>query len=324
MLKKLKMDALAADLSSVNALLASRSSRDDPTGVYQFRMRKAELERQLEETRASYNPHASVAIFFGGEPVQGSRGINADFAGGALDDVQELIRKCLAARELGALSERGRVPLKGNAQLVVTDVARGSFGFVLEEAGDDGAMIDTVLKDVVDEVAELLGQISSASEAEFQSATEALDGRILLSLRKFFKRLDDSEATVRLVEDERDVLLDRIAVNRARARTEAIEIDESGQEFQGALFLLPDSKRFELHTSKDGDAATLSGPVSRDVLRQLAGEAELGQPPINPREISRTDWRVLVKVREIRERGRTARTAFTLVRLIAPCSSAAN
>ncbi|MEI6002728.1 hypothetical protein H3V53_38215 [Paraburkholderia bengalensis] len=322
MLKKLKLNAVAADLAAVRALLNSRSIEEDPIGVYQFEQRKEELERQLQEINETNEAHASLAIFFGGGPVQGSRGINADFAGGALEDVQELIKKCLATRELGALAERGRVPLRGNAQLLVTDVARGSFGFVLEEAGGEMPLIDTVLKDVVDEVAELISNIASSDEPDFQSATESLDGRILLSLRQFFRRLDESEATVRVVEKDRDFLLDRGAVNRARTRTEAIEIDERGEEFEGTLFLLPDSKRFELHTQWGGESTTLVGPVSRDVLRQLAGEPELGEAPIDPRDVPRTAWSVRIKVREIRERGRAPRTAYTLVKLLRPSRKA--
>ncbi|MGQ7939536.1 hypothetical protein [Paraburkholderia sp. D1E] len=318
MLKKLERDALAADLAAVQNILDARSSDDDPIGVYQYEMRKADLEEKLSHIETKHDPHASLAVFFGGGPVQGSRGINADFAGGALEDVQELIKRCLATREIGPLAERGRVPLRGNAQMLVTDVARGSFGFLLEEADGDIPLIDTVLKDVVDEVAELVSRIASADEPAFVQATESLDGRILLSLRQFFRRLDEGEATVRFVEDDRDFLLDRSAVSRARNRTEAIDIDERGQEFEGTLFLLPDSKRFELHTMVEGQHVTLSGPVSRDVLRQLAGEPELDAAPIDPRDIPRVKWKVMVKVRQIRERGRATRTAYTLVKLIEP------
>ncbi|WP_157636882.1 hypothetical protein [Burkholderia ubonensis] len=316
MLKKLKRDALVADLNSVQGLLGARSLDEDPTGFLQYESRRQDIEDELVRLADVPDSHASLAVFFGGGPVHGSYGINADFAGGALEDVQELIKKCLATRELGQLPDRGRIPLRGNAQMLVTDVARGSFGFVLEEAGGETPLIDTVLKEVVDEVAELLGQIGSVDEHEFEKASEVLDSRILISLRQFFRRLDDGEATVRIVESDRDFLLDRASVSRARARTDAMEIEESGEEFEGDLFLLPDSRRFDMHTTIDGHAAAVSGSVTRDVMRQLEGQPELGALPIDPRDIPREPWRVILKVRKIRERGRAPRVAYSLARLI--------
>ncbi|WP_412024892.1 hypothetical protein [Burkholderia cepacia] len=316
MLKKLKRDALVADLTSVQGLLGSRTLEDDPTGFLQYESRRQDIEDELARLADVPDTHASLAVFFGGGPVHGSYGIDADFAGGALEEVQELIKKCLATRELGQLRDRGRIPLRGNAQMLVTDVARGSFGFVLEEAGGETPLIDTVLKDVVDEVAELLGQIGSVDERDFEAASEALDSRVLVSLRKFFRRLDEGDATVRIVESDRDFLLDRASISRARSRTDAMEIEESGQQFEGDLFLLPDSRRFDMHTSIDGHAVAVSGPVSRDVMRQLEGQPELGTSPIDPRDIPRQPWRVLLKVRTIRERGRAPRTAYSLARLI--------
>ena len=316
MLKKLERDALAADLAAVQGLLSGRSYDEDPTGVFQLEARKDELEEALEHIELRPESHAAMAVFFGGAPVQGSRGIDADFAGGALGDIQEIVRKRLSNIEVGPLAPTGRLRLSNNSQLLVTDVARGSFGFILEESGQDAPIIDTVLKNVVEDVADLISKIAGIDHQGFADATDSLDGRILLSLKQFFRRLDEHGATIRFVEGDRDFLLDRAAVKRARERTEDIEIAERAVPFEGTLFLLPDSRRFELHTELAGEKAVLRGGVDPEVLRQLAGQAELGAAPIDAREIPRSIWRVLLRTREIRERGREPRVVYRLSRLV--------
>ncbi|MFM0315986.1 hypothetical protein PQR36_13940 [Paraburkholderia nemoris] len=318
MLKKLEMDALQSDLASVEEMLASRTEEDDPSGFYQFTARKAELEQALALAEARPTAHAELGIFFGGGPVQGSRGINADFAGKALEDLQALVSKRFSGRENGRLGLRGPVPRAENSQLLVTDVMRGSFGFVLEESGADGDMVDTPLKEVVDEVADILSRVGAPDEAVFDEAAATLDERMLVTLKQFLQRLDESGATLRVVDGVRDFLLDRNAVALARQRTQAMEIEERGAEFTGTLFLLPDSRRFDMYTTEDGQPAILRGTVSRTAMGQLAGQGDLDQPAIDPRDIPRGTWRVEVRVREIRERNRVPRKVYTLSRLLGP------
>jgi hypothetical protein len=48
MLKKLQIDALNADLATVDALLASRSEDDDPVGWLQLKVRREEIEHEIQ------------------------------------------------------------------------------------------------------------------------------------------------------------------------------------------------------------------------------------------------------------------------------------
>ncbi|MBU9427282.1 hypothetical protein [Burkholderia gladioli] len=316
MLKKLEIDVLMADLASVEAMLASRTEEEDPSGYYQFSARKAQLEEAIARVGDRPETHAELGIFFGGGPVQGSRGINADFAGKALDDLQTLVSKKYSSKEVGPLGARGPVPRADTSQLLITGVARGSFGFVLEESGVDGEIVNTPLKETVDEITDILSRVGAADEAVFDEAASELDERTLVTLKQFFQRLDDSGATMRVVDGSRDFLLDRNAVSIARQRTQAMEIEERGEELIGTLFLLPNSHRFEFNPT-DG-RAVMKGTFGSNVVRQLEGQAELGQVAIDAREIPRRPWRVEIRTREIRERNRAPRQVFTLARLIAP------
>ena len=68
----------------------------------------------------------------------GSRGILANFGGKMLEIYQDLVSKRFAASELTEpLSARGAIPLRNNTQLLVTEVARGFFGFVLTQPSTD-------------------------------------------------------------------------------------------------------------------------------------------------------------------------------------------
>jgi hypothetical protein len=115
---------------------------------------------------------------------------------------------------------------------------RGSFGFVLEEHDADH-LIETSLKHVVDDVLDLIYRTSAPDEEAFETFTETVDPRVLASLRTFFSHLYSSGATMRLLEDERNIELPRDAIARAHARTDTIEIFETSTEASGVLYLLP-------------------------------------------------------------------------------------
>jgi hypothetical protein len=321
MLRKLEHDALAADLTAVEDLLASRSEDDDPIGHFQYSARKVELQEKLSQLGGRTDRHAEMGIFFGGRPVQGSRGINADFAGRALADLQSLITKRFSESEAGHLKQHGRLPFVDRSKMVVTNLIRGSVGFVLEESGDNAEILNTPLREVVDEVSDILFKVSADDEAIFDEAAVALDPRFLLSLKQFFVHLDEQEATLRIVNGNRDFLLDRHAVSLARNRVQQIEIEERRDELVGTIFLLPASRRFEFVTQMEGKSVTLAGPVSPQASAQIVGQQETGVSPIDVRQISQRPWRVEIQTREIRERNRASRKVYALVRLIEPTNT---
>lgn len=318
MLKKLEHDALTADLVAVESLLASRNEDDDPIGFIQFSYRKDEIEKKLRTLENRVVHHAELGVFFGGGPVQGSRGINADFAGKALDGLQTLITKRFSEVEFGHLKQRGRLPLVDRSKMLVTTVVRGSVGFVLEEAGDTAEIINTPLREIVDDVSDILSRFGSEDEAIFDEAAATLDQRVLGTLKQFFVLLDEQHATLRIVNGNRDFLLDRGAVTLARNRVQEIEIEEHGEEFIGTLFLLPESRKFEFLTNVDGIAVTLTGAVTHEAAAQLAGQQEIGVAPIDVRQIPQRPWRVEIQTREIKERNKALRRVYTLLRLIGP------
>lgn len=267
--KKLNIDSLSSEITTLNELLLSARESGDIVGEMQLEHRISELSsnlNSLKEEKLSDNS-ASVALFFGGQPVLGSKGIAADFAGTALEQFQDLISKIFANNEVGDLGKRGLVPFKVNSELMVTGLARGSFGFILDEMSDQVQLESSQLSHVIDKAAILLRDSAAQDDAVFESILEDLEPRTLTALRDLFKTLDSRKATLRVVEKELDFTLDGPSIHRAKIRTEATTIEESTTEIEGTLVgFLPENRKFEL---ADKAGKIYYGSANKEAVEQF-------------------------------------------------------
>ncbi len=141
-------------------------------------------------------------------------------------------------------------------------------------------MFDTALKELTAKVLMLLESSGSVDEEVFEHVAEDLDPRSLSALRDFFIDLDTSEATVRIVNDTKDMTMDAAAVHRARIRMEATQIDEEGGEISGTLLgFLPEHRRFELRPIDNPDD-TIYGSASKEATEQFTETIHSGTPAI--------------------------------------------
>jgi hypothetical protein len=306
MLRRLERDATKADLAAVEALLSARTPEEDPIGHLQFSKRAAALAQRLQELEAAPSTGAEVGLFFGGRPVVGSYGIMAEFGAKVISEFQNLISSTSAAAD-GTLGARGPVPQRDQTQLLLTDVARGSFGFILQQA-EEHELVDGPMKEVVSRAVDLVFRVASPDQEAFDDIADRVDGRVLGSLRSFFKILDDAGATVRFVEDEREFTLQRGEVVLARERTENATLEEAEEEATGTLYILPDARRFELH--RLGGEGVIKGTIAPDCLISLTG----GGPEVRPGIIG-TVQSVRMRVREIQSRGHGPKRSYALLSL---------
>jgi hypothetical protein len=307
--KKLRIDALRSDLAAVMQMVARSREFNDAIGEHQFAQRKESIEAQLRELTAIDEHIGSVALFFGGSPVIGSRGVEADFAGEALSAFQELVKKRLVVEEIGGIAARGPVANRAASQLLITDVARGSFGFLLEEAAAGDALADTELRVVIDQTSHLIADVASPDDGVFEDAMSNIDARTLISLKKFFDVLDTGRATIRLVEDDKEFNLQRPDVARARSRVDVMEVaEEEATDIVGVLYLLPQHKTFEL--IRDDTGETIYGKVEPGVIRRLVVAPAGGEPFVGRK------WRTVMKIRKVRQRGREEKVFYKLADLI--------
>lgn len=309
-MKKLEREVLAADRETVQSVLASIPDTD-PVGRLSFQSRLTEIDDAIASLEKQYDTLGSVALLFAGQPVLGSRSIDADFSSRILGSFQDLVTKSIAADEMGSLGQRGPIPQRSAAALSITQLVRGSVGFVLEESVTNGELVDSRVKQAIDDVVTVIGKTASPSEEDFELAVEALDPRILVSLKGFFRTLDEENAVIRIVEEEEDHMLDAQAVHRGRQRVEQIEIedDESDSIVGELLGILPDSKRFEMRLTSTGEI--IRGRVAAAYAQQYLELIEGRDQAITGR-----NWRTKMKIREVRERNRPPRKLFTLLGLL--------
>jgi hypothetical protein len=191
---------------------------------------------------------------------------------------------------------------------MLTDMARGSVGLVLEEVSPQGELTDTSLKVAVDQVVDLLADVGAPDEETFERATETLDSRQLGALQTLFRTLHDYGASVQFVEEDKERTLDEEYVARGRSRTEAMQIDErETTTITGRLLgIIPAHRRFELELLDTGE--TIYGAVAVDLARTYT-EQLLGS-------VEGRIWRTKMRIREIKRRNRPPRFSYTLLGLL--------
>jgi len=309
-MKKLERDALLADREAVQLLLGAMHA-DDVLGRVSFASRLEQINERLAQLDQHVELTASVALFFGGDPVFGSESIETDFTARVLTAFQAMVSKRLASDEYGSLGDRGPLPQGAHAPLAITELLRGSVGFLLEEGSKNQEIAATVVRGAVDQVTHLVDTAASEDPVAFEQTVEVLDHRLLISLRDFFRTLDDSHATVRIVEDERDTTLDRNAISRGRQRVETTQVeDRDSDTVVGELLgLLPESRRFEMRLRDTG--LVIRGTVAARYAATYLDLIERQRESL----VGRT-WRAKMKIREIREPNKAARELYTLIGLL--------
>jgi hypothetical protein len=315
-MKALEREALLADREAVRTILAETPD-SDPLGQLSFQSRLDAINTRLQELESTVETRGSVALMFSGSPVLGSRAIDATFVSAALKNFQELVRKRVAGEERGELAGFGPVPLHTQTNLAITDIVRGSMGFVLEESSHNENIADTAVKLAIDDVSQMVLSTSSENEVEFERAVENLDRRMHLALRKFFRTLDDNQASVRIVENERDMHLDVQAVHRGRMRVDAIEIkEEESEQLVGVITgILPDNHTFNM-VLESGEH--IRGAVAAAAVAAYLNSIQLpGEVPIVGRR-----WRVRMKIREVTEINSPPRRLYRLLGVLEPVAHA--
>lgn len=309
---KLNREAVERDVAAVRKLLAKRTAETDPIGFAQFSSRLRVLEQELAELHDTPANRANLTVYFAGSPVQGSRGIKADFAGRAVEAVQELVSKQFAQLEVGGMARTGPVAHRDTSDMILTEIARGSVGLVLEEADRNESLTKSELSTAVAKVAEDIDKTADTDATQFDEMLVDVDARYFAALKHFFELLDDARATVRLVDNEREVALDAVAVHRGRERTDAATVrDEDDVRLQGRLFLLPVARRFELRI---GAGESIHGNVSRDYAQQ-----EL-ERLLATTDVVNRDWVVRLRKRTVARPNREPLVRFTLLGLIEPAN----
>ena len=90
-------------------------------------------------------------------------------------------------------------------------------------------------------------------------------------------------------------------------------MEEHGTEYVGTLFVLPESRAFELKTTLHGVPVTLHGTVAQHLAEQFTGHAA---DSIDVRQLAMQPRRVEIFTRDIHERHRAPRKVHFLMRVL--------
>lgn len=271
--------------------------------------RLADLQQEIARLDARTDePTASAALFFGGRPVLGQRGIESEFAGTILTKFQDIVAKVLA-HETNGLGQRGVVANRAASTLHITNIVRGSFGFLLEEAGQQQQMFETPLRAAVEEATRLLDAFGVPDEEEFRAAIETIDDRLLATTRDFFNTMRSNGATLRLVSGETDRSFGTEAVERAAERATSTTVEDNEEVLLGQLGgVLPDAHQFEFRVGPP------QGTIRGRIDRALSAD-ELSR---YNRDWVNVDARARVRVKRVRRNEEVVRETFTLIGLEVP------
>lgn len=305
MMKKIERDFITANLATVEGLIREMTPSDFVTR-YGLESRRDELKAELDTLEAVDTPEASSALFFGGAPVMGSRGIRSDFGASAIARYQDLVSKVHAIRELGNLGERGVVPARELSKLQITGVVHGSFGFQFEELPEQLTMSDTRLKETVDQVSKLMIAFDEVDDDAFTAAVADVDDRVVAAVRDFFEFVRTGDATFRIVSGEIDKSFDQSSIARAIERARITSVREDDVTFSGSLNgVLPENRDFEYRT------ATERGVIKGKIAR-LIPDAEVA--------MMNRDWTakpsiITVHVKQVIRQSAVRRETFSLTKI---------
>jgi hypothetical protein len=235
MVRKIERDALESQLNGVQTLIAN-SDPDDFIGRLSLQYHQDQIGDQIRQLAASVVSTGSVVLSFEGGPVVGSRGIDTQFAATTLNMYQELISKQLAAMETGGLAQRGPVPSRSAGKLNITSLVHGSFGFQLEEdSSDEPEFVDSAVKQSISIVDDMISAFSSGSDQLYLNALSEVDGRVLISLKKFYNTLYKDSASLKITEDDRDITISQSSVLLAISRINDVEVQDTELSIVGEL-----------------------------------------------------------------------------------------
>ena len=160
----------------------------------------AERERELKDQIAAIplgSKESRAVLFFSGEPVHGSLGIDATFASRVLEPFQNMVMADYADRWHGKVGNRGRRHGEAQSRLLLTGLPRGSFGLELARAENDDLFVDGELADTLAHVTRLV-DAAARSDEDFAAELDEAAPRVVQNLRSFLEVIARGKAGLRL------------------------------------------------------------------------------------------------------------------------------
>lgn len=268
--------ALALDCNQLRRAekLAARALAHDPPPVIaaelrdlleQVHLRQVETEPKAYEGR-SLEP-AKARLTFGGKLVNGARSMSAQFFGDALSNFAKAVQYVGANQDIGQLPAKGQIPHKEDYDIAITGIARGSFGFQIEDASDglppqgQDTPVGGALKKITTILEASMDEAFYNADAWLAEETRNSDARALRAIEKFLRHIAANEATFALEFRRDEIRFTDVTQVRHSADRLSQNVREDDVILIGHFMgYLPNSKRVEFRVL-DTDVDFLDKPV---------------------------------------------------------------
>lgn len=298
----LSLEALQADREYVQRQI-EESPEDAWTTRLMWQDRLEDIDEQIAALEDAPSNLASVAVIFDGLPVIGARDIRLSFAADALSAYQSMVSTVYAARLSEALHDRGALRGLDHSRLFISDLARGSVGFILEElVVQQHEMFPTLLKDVVEDSTQLLSSLKYQEDDGFAAFVETTNPRLVAAVQQFAKVLAEAKASARIVGAQSEVFLSVEDVGELANQLRDVDVTTETIHVSGVLLgILPESHRFELKPLDDS-LSVIDGPASDDLVQKyLADDTFVRQTLKKPVRAQIAQTRTYRNARQVRE-----------------------
>ena len=223
------------------------------------------INRLLADERR-VSPPLKAVLTFRGRPVVGSHGVLADFASRATTAFADAV-VTVAASLHGPLASTGPVPNRDQCQLLITNIAVGSFGFEFEEHRPDQLPFEdnTPASHALKLTCALLEQSAEGSDDELSECISEVSRRAIDAIRRFVEVLGANDALCTLeVGQQRFRFLDAGQVQRSLERLSHDNVQETQVKLQGEFQgVLPKGRTFEFKLASTDEV--VRGTVGREV-----------------------------------------------------------
>lgn len=255
----------ASEIGTLERLLA-RTPEHRTIQRIGFQDRLERIRQKIEGVPVPPRPRR-LAATFGGEPVIDRYGIDANFGADAVGIFSDTIR-LTAAASTGELKATGEIPRTAMSQPIITGVALGSFGFVME-------LPPTPLHEIsypeqaVNQVQELLRLAKEGADDDLSQATADLHPRAVIKVMELLDFMRKRRAHFAISYQDHEVRFDSATeIEVAARRLNPANVERQTREVIGTLIgVVPDILLFQLDPTEGESIHGRIGPEAGDAYQ---------------------------------------------------------
>lgn len=235
-----------------------------PLMSHALAVREKELVEQLQSLPLGEKEPRAV-LFFTGDPVIGSQGIDTAFASRVMEPFQKMVAADYTHRWLGRGGGRGNKLSESHSRLMLSGLPRGSFGLELTAIPSNYLFAEHELADSLSNITRVV-DASVRSDEDFASELSETSPRVVPSLKMFLEVIAKARAGLRLESGDLRSEMTPEQASRAFERVSETQSEDEVVEIAGTFKgVLLESWDFNF-TTMDGEP--IKGKIGQDLSEE--------------------------------------------------------